>query len=570
MALDGGFLHIVARELGDAYNCHIDKIYQPSRDELVLLLRKKDFAKRLIISARSGAARIHFTEQKFENPASPPMFCMLVRKHFSAARLTEVSQRGLERVIELCFDATNEMGDRVNLKIVCELIGNSSNIILVGADGRIIDAVHRSDIETAKRIVAPGAVYEYPPAQDKLSLINESAKTLADAVLQRGEVPLSSALLGCVEGLSPLVSREIAFRADCEDKTASCANGAVLENCISMLKADLDSGEGYVLCQNGEPKDFSYTAIGQYGTLYDVEKIVGASMLLDRFYSKREHAAAVKRLSADVSKTVSNLIARTKKRLSSRLVELEECKDRERYKIYGELIKANLHIIRSGSESVELVNFYDEQLRTITVPLDPSLSPAANAARYFKEYKKRHTAEQTLGALIEKDRAELEYLESVADSLERCTNGAEIEEIREELRQGGYIRARVQGRRKERKPELKQYTSSEGFMIAVGKNNLQNDYLTCRLASKGDLWFHVKGAAGSHVVVFCNGAEVSEETLLFAARLAAANSKAAASSNVAVDYTPVKYVKKPNGAKPGMVIYTTNKTLYVTPGEAEE
>lgn len=568
MALDGGFLHLIKTELGKAEDSHIDKIYQPSRDELVLLLRKKGFAKRLIISARSGSARIHFTEQKSENPDSPPMFCMLARKHFSSARLTQVNQQGLERVLELCFDATNEMGDRVNVKIVCELIGNSSNIILVGSDNRIIDAVHRSDIETAKRIIAPGAVYEYPPRQDKLSLAEGSVSELTQKVLCKPEKPLSSALLEAIGGLSPLVSRELAYRVGCEDKMVADADAHTLETAISALKADLNDGRCYILFENGTPKDFSYTKIGQYGSLYDIEDFDTPSALLDRFYAERERTATLKRQSSDVSKTVNGLIARAKKRLALRLVELEDCKDREKFKIYGELIKANLYAIKSGMESVELVNFYDEQLRSITVPLDVTLSPANNAARYFKEYKKRHTAEQTLTLLIEKDKEEIAYLESVAQSLELCNDSADIEEIRDELRQGGYIRTHQQNRRKKPKTELKQFESREGYTILVGKNNLQNDQITCRIASKNDLWFHVKDEAGSHVVILCDGKEVSDETLLFAARLAAANSKAAASSKVAVDYTPIKYVKKPNGAKPGMVIYTTNKTVYVTPEEA--
>lgn len=569
MALDGGFLHLLKTELGQAEDCHIDKIYQPSRDELVLLLRKKGFAKRLIISARSGSARIHFTEQKHENPETPPMFCMLARKHFSSARLTHINQQGLERVLELCFNATNEMGDRVNVKIVCELIGNSSNIILVGSDGRVIDAVHRSDIETAKRIIAPGAVYEYPPAQDKLSLAETDAEILTQKVLCKPKKTLSSALLECIGGLSPLVSRELAYRVNCEDKTVADTDPVALEKAISQLKSDLDSGRGYILFENREPKDFSYTKIGQYNSLYDIREFESVSALLDRFYSERERTAALKRLSGDVFKTVSGLIARAKKRLALRLVELEGCKDREKFKIYGELIKAHLYEIRPGMQSVELVNFYDEQLRTITVPLDVTLSPANNAAKYFKEYKKRHTAEQTLTLLIEKDKEEIAYLESVAQSLELCADSADIEEIREELREGGYIRTRQQNRKKKPKTELKQFESREGYTILVGKNNLQNDHITCKIASKNDLWFHVKDEAGSHVVILCDGKEVSEETLLFAARLAAANSKAASSSNVAVDYTPIKYVKKPNGAKPGMVIYTTNKTLYVTPEEVD-
>ena len=291
------------------------------------------------------------------------------------------------------------------------------------------------------------------------------------------------------------------------------------------------------------------------------------SKLLDDFYAEKQRNALVSQGAADIIKTVSNAINRIQKKLSLRLCELGKCKDREKYRIYGELIKANLYAIENGSSSAVVQNYYDEQLSTIKIPLNPAISPSANAARYFKEYKKTYTAEQTLLKLTEEDKKELLYLESVADSISRCESISEISEIRDELSESGYIkRPALKGKKKKQQiSSYLEYTSKEGYKIAVGKNNRQNDYLTCVLANKNDLWFHVKNIPGSHVIVFCGGEEVSDETVLFAAGLAATNSKAAASSNVAVDYTPVKYVKKPNGAKPGMVIYTTNKTVFVTP-----
>ncbi len=570
MAFDGGFTYKMISELNTAQQSHIDKIYQPSRDVLVFLLRKKGFAKRLIISAKSGAARVHFTDEKYDNPAVPPMFCMLVRKHFSSARFLGAVGKGFERVIELNFETTNEMGDRVCQRIICELIGSQSNIILVASDGRILDAVRRSDIETSRRIIQPGAIYEYPESQGKLDPLKNDTDTILKELLKRGEVPLSRALLDTVDGLSPLVCREISHRAGSNDAPLSGSDISAVREGLSAIVGEL-SGEAkpcLLLKDDGTPADFSYTEIKQYGDAYRTEFFGSLSELLDAYYREREAAANIKRLSADILKLVNNLITRAEKRLNIRREELKACKDRENLRIYGELIKANLHMISGGSSFAEVQNFYDENLGIIRIPMDPALTPAANAARYFKEYKKSYNAEQTLSELINKDCSEIEYLSSVLESIARCTCAADIAEIRQELSVAGYLRtSSANGRKRDVSTPPAEFTSPDGYRVLVGKNNTQNDLITTRIATKGDLWFHVKGIPGSHVVVMCSGNEVSDETVIFAARLAAKNSKAATSSNVPVDYTPVKFVKKPNGAKPGMVIYTTNKTVFVTPQE---
>ena len=569
MAFDGAFLHTVISEISEGIGCHVDKIYQPSRDELVLLLRKKGFVKRLLISARSGAARIQFTEGKYENPETPPMFCMLARKIFSASRLVAVTQRCLERVVELTFDTANEMGDRIAPKIICELIGNSSNIILVGEDNRIYDAVRRSDIETAKRIIQPGAKYEYPPKQDKMSLIDSKVSRIAEAALLNPS-PLSVALLSVADGLSPLVCREIAYSTYGDDiLTSDIKDISPLTQELKRVKDSIISPVPIILYKNDNtPTDFSYMDINQYGSAYTKKTFESPCALLDAFYFERDILAAMHRQSADIEKLVSNLISRANRRLNLRLREMKESSDREELRIFGELIKANIHAIEPGSSLVRVQNFYDENLCEVEIPLDPSKNAAANAAKYFKDYKKSCAAAQTLAILTEEDRKEIEYLESVAESIERCRSSADIAEIREELALGGYIKqaSAKSVRRKKAKPTFEEHESLEGYRILVGKNNMQNDYITTTLASKGDMWFHTKGIHGSHVLVMCGGAPISDETVLQAARLAALNSKAAGSSNVPVDYTPVKYVKKPNGAKAGMVIYTTNKTVFVTPG----
>ena len=306
--------------------------------------------------------------------------------------------------------------------------------------------------------------------------------------------------------------------------------------------------------------------ISQYGNLDTTKRFDTPSELLDAFYYERENAARINKASSDITKLLSNLITRARRRMAVRQKELAENSDREDLRINGELIKANLYAIEQGSAVARVQNYYDENLSTIEIPLDVALTPQQNAAKYFKDYKKSCAAVQSLGALIENDQKEIEYLESVSESLSRCKTLLDVVEIRDELALGGYIRqSGKKSPRKKTATQFTEYTSREGYKIIVGKNNLQNDYITCTLASKGDMWFHTKNIHGSHVVVFCGGAEISEETIIFAARLAAKNSKASTSSNVPVDYTPIKYVKKPSGAKAGMVIYTTNKTVFVTP-----
>lgn len=568
MAFDGGFLHTVTSELKSAEGAHVDKIYQPSRDILILQLRKKGFVKRLLLSAAAGTARVHFTEQKYENPETPPMFCMLARKIFSSAKLVSVEQKGLERVIEFTFDTANEMGDRIKPKIVCELIGNSSNIILVGEDGKIYDAVHRSDIEKSDRIIMSGATYRYPDSQNKINLLVTDSADASVRILNHKIEALSVAMLKTLEGVSPLVCREIAVFAYGEDiSVTDISDTTPLINALNVLRNNLLSGKFEVLYKgDNTPADFCYMPITQYDGLYTTKQFDSPSQLLDAFYFERENATRIHKASADITKLVSNLLTRARRRMAVREKELNENRDREDLRIKGELIKANLYAIKQGSHIARVQNYYDENLSVVEIPLDVALTPAANAAKYFKEYKKSCGAVASLGALIDSDRQEIEYFESVSESLTRCKTLADIAEIREELSLDGYTRQINKKQiRKKAQPQLTEYKSIEGYRILVGKNNMQNDYITCALANKGDMWFHTKNIHGSHVVVFCDGQPLSDETIIFAASLAAKNSKAADSSNVPVDYTPIKYVKKPAGAKAGMVIYTTNKTIFVTP-----
>lgn len=549
MAFDGAFLHKTLEELKSAIGCHVDKIYQPSREELVFTLRKKGFVERLLITVKSGNARLHFTNNKYENPETPPMFCMLMRKYLNAARLVDIIQPSLERVAVLVFSCSNEMGDIIEIKLICELIGNKSNIILVNENGRIIDSLRHSDIESGGRLILPNAVYEFPEKPEKLNPLTTDLAILFENAEK-------NSYLKTIDGFSPLICREI------EDSQNSYTK-------LSEILNDLKNNTNPVLIYDDKnsPFDFTYTDISQYPESYKIKKFDTFSALLDSFYTEKETVSRINTNAKDIIKLVNNLKNRTERKLALRLIDLKKCKDRETLRIYGELIKANLYSIKNGSHFAEVVNYYDSSLNTIKIPLNPAISPSANANKYFKDYKKTYTAEQTLTSLTEKDKQELVYFDAVLDSINRCTTLLDLQEIREELAETGYIKQTQSKKKKNNISAFKEYTSSEGYKILVGKNNKQNDLLTTGIASKQDLWFHTKDIAGSHVIIMCGGNDVSDQTILKAALLAAKNSKAANSSKVAVDYTPVKFVKKPNGAKPGMVIYTTNKTIFVNPTE---
>lgn len=560
MAFDGGFLHKIVLELNKAVESRVDKVYQPSKDELVFLLRKKGFAERLFITARPGSARICFTDEKYENPMSPPMFCMLIRKYLSSAKLISVTQPALERIVVLTFSSANEMGDIVEIRLITELLGNKTNIILVGSDGKIIDSLRRSDPEKNERMILPGALYQLPERKEKLDPICVSPEKLSEYAGGEGAYSEKS-LLDSIDGFSPLICREVVSRAE------KC--GSLVSALKSVTDGLKENGTPLLLCKDGAPFDFSYTDITQYGNEFEKKIYPDCSSLLNAFYSERENAARIKHAAGDIIKLVNNLKSRTERKLAIRLCDLKKCENREKLRIYGELLKANLYRIKAGSAFFEAENYYDN-MNIVKIPLDPALSPQKNAAKYFKDYKKTYTAEQKLTALTEKDREEIVYFDSVLDSISRSESISDIAEIRDELADAGYIKRSAQKRsRQSAALKFKEYTSTEGYKILVGRNNRENDYLTTVLAGKNDLWFHTKNIPGSHVIVFSGGAEVSEDTVVKAAKLAAENSKGAGSSNVPVDYTQIKYVKKPSGAKPGMVIYKTNKTVYVTPDKKE-
>lgn len=578
MALDGIYLRHIKNEIEkESLGARVNQIYQPNRDELVLILRTYGGAKKLLLSARANSPRVNFCEKTPENPAQPPMFCMLMRKRLGGGKLVAVRQLDCDRILFLDFECVNELGDVVGLTIVCEIMGMYSNIILVNRDtGVIVDALKRVDLTvSSKRFVLPNIKYELPDSQDKLNILEHTPEEIAQRIkTQPAEMPLNRAVLSSVQGISPVISREIEYRV-CEgatnrldgelyakliDELAELKN--ITENCLGK--------PNIVYREDKKPMDISFLEIKQYGNFLRVEQQEGFNAAVDYFYDERDTRDRMRVKTQSLNKLLVNLRDRTARKLQKQQTELARCADREQLRIRGDLLQANLYRIERGAQFADVENYYDPEGKTLRITLNPAISPAANAQKYYKEYQKEKNAEIFLAEQIEKGRAELEYFESVIDEVSRAQTERELSQIREELEQQGYLRKPSGKRPKQSALPFLEFESTDGFKILVGRNNLQNDRLTLKTAAKNDMWLHTKDIHGSHVIIRADGREISDEAIMQAAALAAYHSKAQNSSKVPVDFTLVKHVSKPNGAKPGMVIYVNNRTVYVTPKESIE
>lgn len=576
MALDGAFVHHLAKELRDELTgARVSQIHQPNRDEIIVAVRTFNGNKKLLISARANSPRVHFTENVPENPASPPMLCMLLRKRLCGAKIADVRQPQLERIIFIDFDATNELGDHIELTLAVEIMGKYSNVIFIDENGIIIDALKRVDpTMTTQRLVLPSMKYELPPSQDKLNMLECEPGEIVNAIqsLSKPE-KLNKAILAVVQGVSPIVCREIEYLVTSGEEVYSDELSAQYLKRLDYYVGKLTdavrntSGVPYSVSEpKGKPKDISFMGITQYGTVMNVRRADTFSQLLDSFYCERDRVDRMRVKGQDLLKLLTNASERLSRKINTQRAELEQCSDREQLRINGDLLQANLYRVEKGSPFVDLENFYDENMSVIRIKLDPSKSPSQNAQRYYKDYRKAKTAEQILTEQIKIAEGELEYIDNVFDALSRAESERELAEIRCELVQTGYIKA-PKGNKKEQKPlpPLK-FTTSDGFEVLVGRNNRQNDQLTLKTANKNDIWFHTKNIPGSHTILVTNGREPSDEAILQAAQIAAYHSKAKESSQVPVDYTQIRNVSKPQGAKPGMVIFVKNRTVYVTPG----
>ena len=576
MALDGLTLNFIINEIKKtAIHARIDKIHQPMKEEIILSLRWYGGSGKLLISAGADSPRIHFTNSEIENPKSPPMFCMLLRKHLSGARLIDIRQLGLDRVLFLDFETYNELGDLVKISLSVEIMGRHSNIILIDQNNKIIDSIKRVSVDMSSvRPVMPGMQYVLAPAVAKLSLLDDSTDNIIESIKQSQKL-LSKAITDKVMGISPLVSTEIAHYTfsgnDFETSrlNESCENRLrfILYKVKNMLVQD-DPEPTMILTPDKKPKDFSFLPINQFGHQFITRRYQSLSEMLDEFYAERDRITKMKQRSSDLLKFLMNTYERIQRKIEAQREELKISENKDEKRIIGDLISANLYNIKKGMEAISLTNFYSETQEMIRVELDPRLTPAQNAQRYYNEYRKADNAFKKLQILIEQGEKELLYIDSVFDLVSRTTNENELLEIKLELAEQGYIKHSTVKKQMSQKLSYQKYMSSDGFVILSGKNNKQNDTLTLKDADKKDLWFHAHNIPGSHVVIFAGGKDIPDLTIEEAAVIAAYNSKAREAAKVPVDYTEIKNVKKPNGAKPGMVIYDVYNTAFVNPDPA--
>jgi predicted ribosome quality control (RQC) complex YloA/Tae2 family protein len=575
MALDGAFLRHLKREIEEnALGAKVDKIYQPNRDELVLFLRARSGNRKLLLSARANSARINFTQLVPENPKEPPMLCMLLRKRLTGARLTSVRQPELERLLCLDFGTVNELGDEVTLTLVMEVMGRYSNVILVDGTGKIVDALKRVDASmSSERLVLPGVPYRLPPPQKKLCLLTADREEVVERVCSMpGGTGLSKALLASLQGVSPIVCRELQHRtgrgADLRIAEMTPEMRERLSFFLGRLAETVKNTDGcpYMAVEpNQKPVDFSFFPVEQYGTAAIVSRKNSFSELLDDFYGERDRMERMHVRSQDLLRILTTASERLSRKINAQQADLERCAKRDELRICGDLLSANLYKLEKGQPVAELENFYEESQPVVRIKLNPALSPSQNAQKYYKEYRKAKTAEEILAVQIREAKQELAYLDTVFDELSRASVERDLSEIRAELAEQGYVRVQKGAKKQSLSCGPMEFCSTDGFRILVGRNNRENDFLTLKQAKKNDLWFHTKNIPGSHVVLFLDGRKATPQAVGEAAMLAACFSRGRDSSNVAVDYTGVRYVSKPQGAKPGMVIYVNNKTLFAAP-----
>lgn len=571
MAFDGIVTTAVTKELNDRLiGGKIDKVYQPSSDELFISVHCGKTKHRLYLSANTNHAGIYLTEEKSVNPQSPPGFCMLLRKHLQSARIREIRQVDSERIIEICTDATNEMGFNVKHRLIIEIMGKHSNILLVDiATGKIVDCIKRISGDVNRyRQTLPGLLYVAPPSQDKISYFGLDFQKYSDTVISAGfnDNP-EKALVKAFSGISPVMASEIIAESENSDQPLLQASYQYLTEIITSAVSGSYSPRIY-LNEDGDPADFHAVRLRSLETRYQTVTCDSVSEACERYFEGRASSNRIRQKAQDMRRTVSSNLDKMllkKQRLSEDLLKAENSED---YRLYGELLTASLHTVQEGRNSAEVLNYYTSEM--MTIPLDARYSAAKNAQRYFKKYSKSKTAVIEKKNQLEETEKEIIYLDSVLTFIDNAEKITDLEEIRSELVENGILRRRNP---KEKMPKHRiepvEYFTSSGKRILVGRNNRENDILTFKTASSKDFWFHTKDIPGSHVILFTEGEEPDEKEIFETASVAALHSKAKLSGNVPVDYVKVKYVKKPNGSKPGYVIFTNNNTVYTDPGRPQ-
>ncbi len=579
MALDGIAVRALTKQFyTELIDSKVDKIYQPERDEITVAFRSRTANHKLLLSASSSNPRAHFFSSSKQNPMSAPMFCMLLRKHLCGGKVIDVCQNGLERCIDFQIESYTELGDLTVKHLIIEIMGRHSNIILTDFDGKILDSIKHIDFTVSSvRQVLPGMSYMPPPPQDKINPLECEYIDIVKAVASADDIKTDKFILQSFEGISPLVARELCHRSiEGGDVIASTLTPDMQKKLCDEIfglfeKIKKDNFSPCVIYDNGgKPIDFCAFEITQYASVATVKMCENISQAVDAYYVTRDLDERRKQKSASLIKLVSNNIDRCAKKIILLHQTIEDSAGRDKHKMYADLITANLYRIKDGDKVAVVENFYSPECEQITIPLDAAASPQQNAQRYYKKYNKAKAAEQQATKQLRIAEQELEYLESIMQNISLAMTGDDLDEIKSELASEGYISQKSKDKRKKQTtPKPMHFVSSDGFDIYVGKNNMQNDYVTMRLANSSDWWFHTKGFAGSHTIIKLGvDKDVPDKTILEAAMLAAHFSSAKNSPKVEVDYTQIKNVKKPSGAKPGMVIYDHYYTIYVEPGES--
>ncbi|MEG0919598.1 MAG: NFACT RNA binding domain-containing protein [Anaerovoracaceae bacterium] len=550
MAFDGIVCSAIVSQLRDSILLgKIEKVHQPEKDELIFVIHTKTGKKKLYMSAASSHMGLYLTDMDYQNPSAPPSFCMLLRKHLQSGRIINITQKDFERIIEIDFETRDELGFEANKKLIIEIMGKHSNIILVDSkENKILDCIKKISFDLSRaRQILPGLQYEYPPSQDKIAFTSITPHNISHC-------NSSKDLLGTIQGISPLIAEELFASSDIGFKITSLQD---------RIKA-MDYKPTVYFKDNNDPLDFHVLPLDFYSDVKQ-KTFDSISQCIQYFYMHKDSANRVKQKSSDLVRVINGLIKKHYLKKQRLLEDIEKAKNADRYKLLGELITANIYLIEKGMEKVDVINYYDN--KETTIPLDSKLTPSQNSQKYYKRYNKAKTAIIEKQIQLDDNEKEIQYLESVLSHIDLSQKTEEIDLIKDELIESGYIRLRKKNnqKKKKNKSEPYLYNTSDNLRILVGRNNKENDILTFKTANRTDIWFHTKDIPGSHTILFTQGNIPSDTAIFEAAAIAAYHSKAQKSENVPVDYTQVRFVKKPSGAKPGMVIFTDNKTVYVTP-----